>query len=239
MYHQSNQSKRMKNIITYLILPCIMLMGCQHTTPPVAIPVAPPVAESAIKDFNKVKAGIDSTITSNVKINDKVKEQLKNVIEQKELIENALGQAQQINDKVLAKQAITEIEAMNLVTEIKKIKVRNLFLETQNSEFEKLVKEQSETLTVMKLGAEETDIKLRSKEQEANQLREQNTFLGKNLDVKNKESENLKDALTKEKEISASAKTYRNIVWSIVGIWISWTILKNIISLYSPIKFRI
>lgn len=229
----------MKNIITYLILPCIMLMGCQHTTPPVAIPVAPPVAESAIKDFNKVKAGIDSTITSNVKINDKVKEQLKNVIEQKELIENALGQAQQINDKVLAKQAITEIEAMNLVTEIKKIKVRNLFLETQNSEFEKLVKEQSETLTVMKLGAEETDIKLRSKEQEANQLREQNTFLGKNLDVKNKESENLKDALTKEKEISASAKTYRNIVWSIVGIWISWTILKNIISLYSPIKFRI
>jgi hypothetical protein len=216
-----------------------MLMGCQNTTPPVAIPVPPPVAESALKDFSKVKMGIDSSISTNIKIDEKVKEQLKNVIDQKASIQDALDQAQQINDKVLAKQVITEIEAINLVSEIKKIKVRNLFLETQNSDFNKLVNEQANILTITKLGAVDTESKLRNKEQEANQLRDQNTFLAKNLDVKNKESENLKDALTKEKEISASAKTYRNIVWVIVGVWIAWTILKNIISLYSPIKFRI
>ena len=128
----------------------------------------------------------------------------------------------------MAKQAITELESLNLVNEIKKVKVRNLFLENQNSEFDKLVKDQSEALKITKLSAEATELKLRNKEQEANQLRDQNTFLGKNLNSKNAEVENLKNSLTKEKQISASAKVYRNIIWAIAGVWLALLILKNL-----------
>jgi hypothetical protein len=212
-----------------IVVSTFFYFGCAlKTTAPVAIPVAPAVSESALKDLNKVKVGIDTSIDSNAKIDSKVKEQLQKVLEQKLSIEDALSQAEKINEKVLAKQAITELDSLNLVNEIKKVKVRNLFLETQNTEFDKLVKDQSETLKITKLSAEATELKLRNKEQEANQLREQNTFLSKNLNDKNVESENLKKALTKEKQISASAKVYRNIIWTIAGVWLALLILKNV-----------
>ena len=219
----------------FLILSVFLYFGCAtKTSPPVAIPVAPKVAESALKDLSKVKEGIDTSIDSNTKIDNKVKEQLQKVLEQKLSIEDALAQAERINEKVLAKQAITEIESLNLVDEIKKVKVRNLFLETQNSEFDKLIKDQAETLKITKLGADETELKLRDKEQEANQLREQNTFLATNLNNKNNEVENLKKDLTKEKEISASAKTYRNIIWGIAGAWLLLLIIKNVLMSINP-----
>ena len=212
-----------------IIVSTFFYFGCAlKTTAPVAIPVAPAVAESALKDLNKVKIGIDDSIVSNTKIDQKVKEQLQKVLEQKLSIEDALSQAEKINEKVLAKQAITEMDSLNLVNEIKKVKVRNLFLETQNAEFDTLIKEQANTLTVTKLGAESTELKLRNKEQEANQLREQNVFLAKNLNDKNTESENLKNALTKEKQISASAKVYRNIIWTIAGAWLLLLVVKNV-----------
>jgi hypothetical protein len=69
---------------------------------------------------------------------------------------------------------------------------------------------------------------LKDKENEANQLREQNNFLSKNLDIKNNESEKLKQLLQKEKEVSASAKVYRNIIWGLIAIWVALLILKNV-----------
>ena len=234
----SRLNKNMKRSLT--LLSSLLLVNCAaKTLPPVAIPIAPPISESALKDLSKVKSGINESLSKNSKLDEKIKDQLKNVIDQKESIQNALDQAQKINDKVIAKQSITEQESFNLVTEIKKVKVRNLFLETQNIDSANLIKEQSLVLKVTQVGADDVEVKLRNKEQEANQLREQNKFLGNNLDIKNIESENLKKDLSKEKVKSAQAGVYRNWILGLVGAFLLWTVVKNVISIYSPIKFRI
>lgn len=223
-----------------ILLTSLFLVNCgTKTLPPVAIPIAPPISESALKDFSKVKSGIVESLSTNSKLDEKIKDQLKNVIDQKESIQNALDQAQKINDKVIAKQSITEQESFNLVGEIKKVKIRNLFLEAQNKESIDLIKEQALTLKITQLGADDTEVKLRNKEQEANQLREQNTFFSKNLTDKNIESENLKKELTKEKIKSGQSSVYRNWILGLVGAFLLWTVVKNVISIYSPIKFRI
>lgn len=237
-FQMSRLNKNMK--IFVILLTSLLLVNCiTKTIPPVAIPIPPPISESALKNLSKVKSGIAESISTNSKIDEKIKDQLKNVIDQKESIQDALDQAQKINDKVIAKQSITEQESFNLVTEIKKVKIRNLFLETQNIESLNLIKEQSLVLKITQVGADDTEVKLRNKEQEANQLREQNKFLGNNLNIKNIESEHLKKDLSKERIKSAQAGVYRNWILGLVGAFLLWIIVKNVISIYSPIKFRI
>jgi hypothetical protein len=223
-----------------ILLTSLSLMNCAtKTIPPIAIPVSPLISESALKDLSKVKSGIDGSISKNSKLNDSIKEQSKSVINQKNSIQKTLGLAENIDTKITNNQQVTKVETSKLVDSIEQIRVENLFLEVQNSESTKLIKEQSEILSVTKLGADSTELKLRNKEQEANQLREQNLFLGNNLNAKNIEAEELKIKLTDEKVKGSRSAVYRNWILGLIGSFGVWMIIKNILSIYSPFKLKI
>jgi hypothetical protein len=82
--------------------------------------------------------------------------------------------------------------------------------------------------------------KLLDKENEASELRSQNKFLANSLNIKNTEVESLKKSLEKEKIKSARATVYKNWVYGLVGGFLLWIVIKNILMIYFPMtKFRI
>jgi hypothetical protein len=216
-----------------------LLIGCGETTPP---PIIPPVVkqeQSVLPSLDKVEAGINNTVESNIKLEQKLKEQQQTVINQKIAIADAIQDAEKLKNKVLTNGKITELETTNLIDKLKDVESRNLFLELQNDELSKVREDQSQTLKTLKEDSDKTHDLLISKENEALQLREQTEYLSKNLIVKNKEVETLKNVLSDEKVKSATAGVYRNWIKGIVIGFVLWTIIKNIIMIYNPIKFRI
>lgn len=223
-----------------IILMSILGFGCgPKTTPPVAIPVAPKATESVQPTFKKVQKGIEDTVKSNEKIDRKLRETTEAVNNQNLEIKEALSQAEKIKEKALANQLITELEATNLVVEIQKVQARNMFLELSVKELEKIRLEQMEVLKGVKMDSHDTLIKLLAKEQETLDLRNHGQFLATNLQAKNKEVVDLQKHLEKEKVKAASAGVYKKWVIGLVVGFVLWTILKNVIMLYSPVKFRI
>jgi len=217
------------------------ISGCAPTNIPRAIiPEAPKQTESALPNVKKTKINVDETIIGSNKIGSKIDENKQTVFEQRISIIESLSQAQKIKEKTLANIAVTELDAINLINEIKKVEDRNLFLETQNLDLFNLRYDQAKILMVIKETLDKTEDQVIFKDEEVRQLREQHSYLSHNLDIKNNESENLKKLLSKEKEVSASAKVYRNIIWIISGVWLLWTVAKNILLIYFPTsKFRI
>jgi hypothetical protein len=206
----------------------------------VAIPVAPPIRESVVPYLEKVSGGIDKSLESNTKIDSKIKEQRDTVLRQKITITETITKVERLRDKVLAEEAIKEIEVIDIISDLKIIESRNLFLEKQNSELEDIRKDQEAILQMTKTDASITYRKLMDKENEANELRSQNTFLANNLNIKNKEVETLKQKLEKEKVKSARAGVYRNWIIGLSVGFVAWLIIKNILMIYFPMtKFRI
>ena len=223
-----------------VLLGAFLMIGCGPTaTPPVAIPVAPEKTESVQPALKKVKEGINESVKSNEKFDDKIREQAQAVSSQNLEIGEALVQAEKIKEKVLAQQIITELEAINLINQLNKVQVRNLFLEKTVAELEKIRKDQLLTLKKAYENAQDAEMKLIMKEDEAVKLRNHSQFLATNLQSKNKEVVSLQKALTKEKIHAAKSTVYKNWIWILVGSFVAWTIIKNVISLYSPVKFRI
>ena len=211
-----------------LLIPFLFVACGNKTTPPVAIPVAPPVTESAKPSLERTQKDIDGSLEDNVKIREGLEDQQKTVKEQRENISEALVQAERIKEKALAAQLISELEAMSLINELKKVESRNLFLEKQTEELVKNNENQKRLLDDARKNAKETMDKLIAKENETRELREQNKFLAKNLDLKNKEVQ----AATKEKEKlikqKADAMVYKKLFWYAIGIFILLLIVKNV-----------
>jgi hypothetical protein len=231
--------KRRTSVLA-LIIPLLLISGCAKTTPPVAIPVAPPVRESVVPYLAKVSDGIDRSLESNIKIDSKIQEQRDTVLRQKITITETIAKVERLKDKVLAEEAIKEIEVIDIISDLKIIESRNLFLEKQNNELEDIRKEQEAILRMTKEDASITYRKLMDKENEASELRSQNTFLANNLTLKNKEVETLKQKLEKEKIKSARASVYRNWIFGLLGAFTLWIIIKNVLMVYFPMtKFRI
>lgn len=224
-----------------ILLAIVSLLGCSNDTIPVAIiPPPPKQTESALPNVIKLESEVDNTVDSNKKIGDKINESKIIINEQNISILEALNQAEKIKEKALAKVAITELEASNLIAELKKVQTRNLFLEKQNQELTKLKEDQEKILNIIKNTLDKTREQVSDKENEATELRKQNIYLSQNLTAKNEESEKLKATLQKEKEISASAKVYKHWIITLVSVFIGWLILKNILMIYFPsIKFRV
>jgi predicted RNase H-like nuclease (RuvC/YqgF family) len=231
-----------KRISLFLVIFTVFyIFGCApKQTPPAIIPPPPKQTESALPNVKKIIGDVDNTIQTNTKIGDRLDESKQAVLDQKVSIMEALSQAEKIKEKALAKQAITELEALNLINELKKVETRNLFLEKQNEQLSKLKNEQDKILNIIQKTLQETEDQIYSKEEEARLLREQNIYLSQHLQSKNQESENLKKLLQKEKEVSASAKVYKNWVIGLVSVFVAWVIIKNILMMYFPLtKFRI
>jgi len=229
----------MKKIL--ILLSTLVVIGCNpRELPNPIIPPPPKQTESVIPTVKQAKVDVDETIINNVKIGDKLGENKQTVSDQKLSIIEALTQAEKIKEKALAKVAISELEVLDLISELKKVEARNLFLEKQNDELSKLSKDQEKILKIIKDTLDKTEKLAYNKEEEAYTLREQNVYLSKNLTDKSQESESLKKQLTKEKEVSASAKVYKNWVIGLVSAFIAWLVIKNILMIYFPLtKFRI
>jgi len=121
----------MRNIIAACLLPMFFISFATKVTPPVAVPMAPPVTISAKPPMEKTQKNIDSSIDENTKLGENIKDQKENIIGQKVDILEALAQAKKMEDKLISKQVITQIEMANLVAQLKKVETRNLFLENK------------------------------------------------------------------------------------------------------------
>ena len=227
--------------ITALVIPLLLISGCApKQTPPIAIPIAPVVTESVVPSLQKVSSGIDRGLDTNHQIDTKIKQQQNTVLEQKIVIVETIAKVERLKEKAKAKQLIEEIELIDIINDLNKIQQRNLFLEKQNTELDTIRKDQEAILKMTKEDASITYKKLMDKENEAKELRSQNTFLAKNLENKNKEVESLKKNLQKEKVRAARASVYRNWIIGIVSAFVLWTIVKNVLMMYFPLtKFRI
>lgn len=227
----------LKMAVIFLI--STFFLSCGVKPSPSIIPPPPTKVESVVPSLKTVSKGIDDSIIENVKLSNKIEEQKNSVSEQKIAILDAISQAEKIKEKSLANQAISEVEAINLITQLKNVQSRNLFLETQNSELSTIKNRQDQLLQDVKNKSSETLQKLLAKEGETDNLRTQNDFLGKNLVMKNSELQSLQSNLEKEKVKSARAEVYRKWILGLVSAFVLWTVIKNVLMAYSPIKFRI
>jgi chromosome segregation ATPase len=232
----------MKNklLTIIIILQSFIIIGCKTTTPPVAIPVPPSMVPSVVPQLVKVKDGIDNSLTKNTKIEGKIKDQKVEISNQQASILDAIKRAESIKKDLEASKPITEVESTKFIELMHQIKTRNLFIEKQNEELETIRKEQEVVLKIAKEDAAKTHTKLVEKEYEASSLRDQNNFLGRNLLIKSNEAEALKKEVSKKEIALAKANVYKHWVWGLIGGFIAWTIIKNLLMFYFPTtRFRI
>jgi len=218
------------------------LMGSCATksTPPAIIPPAPQKVESALPIIRNTKRDVNDGITTNTDTGNKLSEQEQKIKEQTEGIDRALAISNLINGKVILKQPVVEKDTIGLLTEMGKVKSNNMFLELSNHDLIKLKDTQDTNLQKMSASLDAAEEKVINKDNEATQLRDQYTYLSQSLVTKNKEVEDLNKALTKEKETSATALVYKHWIWGIVGGFILYNIIKNILLIYFPmLKFRV
>ena len=205
------------------------MVGCStKITPPSDIPNNPKVEASARPDIRKTQDNIDKGINENIQQQGKVNETVAALIEQKMEISEALTQAEKIKEKALAKVAITELEAINLVNQVKKVESRNLFLEVRANELNDLTKQQAKTLADAKKLAADALEKSDKKEAEAKEAQEKLTQVKISLKTKNNEVISIqkeKEKLIKEK---ADAMVYKKLFWYTIGIYVLLIIVKNV-----------
>jgi hypothetical protein len=230
-----------KTFTAVMFFTILYVFGCgPKEIPKAIIPPPPKKTESVLPNIKKLDSDIVKIIDNGNKLGSKIEESKNIVSEQKISILEALAQAEKIKEKALANVAISELEALNLIKELKKVESRNLFLETQNNQLRILKDEQEQILKIIQNTLNATQQQVIYKEEEASQLREQNKYLADSLSLKNNESDKFKKLLQKEKEISASAKVYKNWVIGLISGFILWTIIKNILMIYLPTtKFRL
>jgi Sec-independent protein translocase protein TatA len=196
----------MKKILIPLMT--LMFIGCSPKIP--VVPPAPTEAASAVTEMKKTQAGIDSSLDDNKKIQETINIQKETIKEQQNDIKDALEQAERIKEKIRVEEKVTNEETFILVEQIKKISVRNLFLERKTKELEDVNTNQLKLLEQAKKDAQDTFQKLILKENEANELRQQHKYLSTNLQQKNDEVLKLSKSLE-------NAKVYKK--W-VVGLLI-------------------
>ena len=228
-----------KSLFVFIVM--FFMLGCGlNITPPVAIPVAIPVAESGQPTLKKVGISLNDSVTSNEMLQEKLKEQVDVVSNQNREIKEALTQAENIRAKVLAKQAVTELDTLNLVEEIKKIQQRNMFLEKNNSDLLKIKDGQLASLNQASEDIIELQHLISAKDTEALNLRTYSEFLKTNLAQKNDEVVGLQKALENEKIHSSKSDVYRNWIFGLVGSFGLWLVVKNVLMSMNPLtRFRI
>lgn len=225
------------------ILPVIFILGsCANKVVVPSNDVPPPVAktESVIPTVQEVDTKLDKLKETNVQLEEKLKNQNKTILDQKMAIQNAITQTEKLKEKILANEALKEIDALNIIEQLNQAGERNLFLETQNEELEKIRKEQDVVLLNTKTKLNDAMFKLVQKESEAITLRNQNEYLGTLVTKNNENIKSLNSQLDKAQKTAASAGVYKHWVIGIIVTLIAWIILKNVLMIYFPaVKFRV
>jgi len=217
-----------------LLLSCAFLASCSTVKPVVDVLPIPAKPESSLPIVKTVDKDVSTLIVQNTQLSKKLETQKQNITEQKREIVEAIASAEKIKEKALAQVAITEIEAIDLIDQLNKIDSRNMFLEKENTELNKVNQEQEGTLREVKLNLTNAQSQIAVVEADSNAIRERLQATDKVLSNKNVEMEKLKGELTKEKQKSATASVYRNWVLGLASILILWIVLKVVVTIYFP-----
>lgn len=230
----------MKHVNKILILSVFFLASCaKDVSPTVNLPPTINKEESVIVSADKIESKVKETENKNKELADTIQQQSHIVFQQRLEIEDALAQAEKLKNKIESDQVITELETTSLIDKIKQVQTRNLFLENKNKELESIKNEQSTSLKELIEDVNDAKQKIILKEKETDSLREQNGYFRAQITDNIDDIKNLQKQLDKQKQISAKASVYRNWIIGLVVAFVLWTIVKNIIMIYSPIRMRI
>lgn len=227
----------MKYLMLFLIAVSI---GCRPTTPDTGIPPIPPKPESSLQSFQKLDNNVGQLQAINAKLSSKIEEQKRVTEQQKNAIAEAITLTESIKKKVAANEKITEIETMNLLDELKKVKSYNMFLVDKNNELLAAKEESDASLVRVKEVLDKTHQQIIEIEKDSSLIRDRLTASNNALMNQQKELNKLRSDLISEKRKSASASVYKNWVIGIVVSFVLWTIIKNVLMMYFPAsRFRI
>jgi len=204
------------------------------------IPKAPIVTESAKPDLDKTNVDIDKSIEGNVRIDENIKDQIQALVDQNKSISQVLLQAETIKIKADSKVLVTEIEAVNLIEELKKVESRNLLLETDTNKISGIIKKQKIDLNTAKVNLKNATDKANDKESEAREAQDKLAQVSASVKLKNVEVSQLQKEKEKLIKQAADAKVYKKIILWSVGIFLLWLVVKNVLMVYLPTtRFRI
>jgi len=218
-----------------------MFVSCANDiTSDAYIPKAPIVTESAKPDLDKTNVDIDKSIEGNVRIDENIKDQIQALVDQNKSISQVLLQAETIKIKADSKVLVTEIEAVNLIEELKKVESRNLLLETDTNKISGIIKKQKIDLNTAKVNLKNATDKANDKESEAREAQDKLAQVSASVKLKNVEVSQLQKEKEKLIKQAADAKVYKKIILWSVGIFLLWLVVKNVLMVYLPTtRFRI
>jgi len=230
----------MKKYLILLLIPFMFVSCANDITSDAYIPKAPIVTESAKPDLDKTNVDIDKSIEGNVRIDENIKDQIQALVDQNKSISQVLLQAETIKIKADSKVLVTEIEAVNLIEELKKVESRNLLLETDTNKISGIIKKQKIDLNTAKVNLKNATDKANDKESEAREAQDKLAQVSASVKLKNVEVSQLQKEKEKLIKQAADAKVYKKIILWSVGIFLLWLVVKNVLMVYLPTtRFRI
>lgn len=226
----------------FLLMGSLLMFSCSTTVVPPSknIPTPPVQTESVKPSLQKVEDGVNQSIIQTTKVDEKVKLQAQTINNQKTVIENALAEAKKLEAKLKAKETVSEAEIASLSQKIELIKKENEKLLENNGSLTETVRYLQKVLEATRQDSRITSNKLNQTEKELDILRDQNKTISSDLAARNIDVEKMQKQVLKSEKESAAAKVWRNACYFIGGIFILWTIVKNVLMMYFPnTRFRI
>lgn len=225
-----------------MILVACMIASCSPTTVKNSESLPTPITETAsVKPtVAKIQGSVDKVVEDNAELKATTKEQKQVILNQKVKITEAITQSQRIEEKAKAKELITEIEALELTTKLKEVEKENIELEIKTVQFGESISRQATELHILRMEARQAAQEIDAKENETSALRRDNTKLATDLTSRNKDVEKMQKQVLKSEIAAGKANVYKHWIWGLVGGFVLWTIIKNVLMVYLPTtKFRI
>lgn len=225
-----------------MILAAGLFASCAPTTVPNSKSIPTPVAEtkSVKPTIANIQGSVDKVVDDNAELKAKTKEQNQVILTQKVKITEAIAQSKRIEEKAKAKELITEIEALELTTKLKEVEKENTELEIKTVQFGESISRQATELYILRMEARQAAQEIEAKENETASVRKDNAQLASDLTARNQDVEKMQKQVLKSEKAAAKANVYKHWIWALVGGFVLWTIIKNVLMVYLPTtKFRI
>jgi hypothetical protein len=224
----------MKNIGKLLIIMfCLGITSCRTPQPPVdLLPPPPSKVESSLPLVGGTLDTVSDILAENNKLAKALESQKKTILDQRMSVETALAEAQKMKERAIAKELISEIDAINLENALKEIGSRNMFLEKENTELKEIQDTQNNLLNETRKQLDIVTEAVAKKESEADNLRRLYEFAEANAKSSAAEAEALTKKLDKAQSLADKANVYRKWVIGLVIGYIVLGVLRNVLLAY-------
>jgi chromosome segregation ATPase len=221
----------------YILFFPLFFVSCWKPTPNINIPNAPVKTEDPTPYLDKVRENVEEISNKNKEISTNVKKATESILKQKASIEEALAQSEKIKERALAKQTMTELEALNLEIILKKIADENQILKTDNEDL--ILKVEDLSIIINKTEQSEKQIreKLVKSQDELKEFRIKFDQISKDLKTSEKSRLDTEEQLRKAQKEAADAKVYKKIIWFIaIGFFLLLLIKANLSNTFPGLK---